>query len=260
MQLKFHKYQGTGNDFIMIWAGENPGFVPNAESICKLCDRRYGIGADGFIIIKSRAGFDFEVDYYNADGSQSFCGNGARCSVVFAAYLGLIKNTCRFWAIDGEHEAEILVNSSVKLKMSDVHAVKNLKESSHYEIYTGSPHYVFFTDKPKAVDIVEFGKNIRYSETYKAEGINVNTAYFDGNCFQVQTYERGVENETFSCGTGVTAVAIAGAQHFGLKSGKANIQTKGGALFVHWKKTGNLFHNIYLEGPATRVYEGSITI
>jgi diaminopimelate epimerase len=260
MALKFHKYQGTGNDFIMISAQENVSFQPSAAMISKLCDRRFGIGADGLIIIKPYPNFDFEIDYYNADGTQSFCGNGARCSVKFAAHLGLMQNTCKFWAIDGAHEAEILANGQVKLRMADVQNIQKITDSAQdYELHTGSPHYVRFTDN-EALDIVDFGKAIRFNDTYKNHGINVNTARFTNEVFRVQTYERGVEGETFSCGTGVTAVALAGAVHFKKPPGSVTIQTKGGTLQVHWQQNGNTFHDIFLEGPAEFVYEGSVVV
>lgn len=260
MTLFFQKYQGTGNDFIMISHLKNRNFNPTSELISKLCNRRFGIGADGLIVIKPKKGFDFEVDYYNADGTQSFCGNGARCSVRFAKELGLMQSTCKFWAFDGAHEAEILSNGSVKLRMADVHNIKKINDYNlDYELNTGSPHYVRFIEN-ETINIIEFGKSIRYNDHYKEQGINVNIARYDNKVFHVQTYERGVEDETFSCGTGVTAVALAGAMHFNKTSGLAAVHTKGGKLQVHWQQKNNTFYNIFLEGPAEFVYEGNVAI
>jgi diaminopimelate epimerase len=258
--LKFYKYQGTGNDFIMISSQENEDLNLSSKLIKKLCDRRFGIGADGLIIIKPYKNLDFEVDYYNADGTQSFCGNGARCSVKFAAHLGLIRNVCQFWAIDGMHEAEILANGQVKLRMADVHNIKKIENTSvDYELNTGSPHYVRFVEGD-FMNVVDFGKSIRYNETYKTHGINVNSVRIENDGYHVETYERGVEDETFSCGTGVTAVALAGAVHFKKPSGSVLVHTKGGTLQVHWQETNGEFRNIYLEGPAEFVYDGNVTI
>lgn len=261
MTLKFAKYQGTGNDFIMIWEAENKLFQPDTAQISKLCERRFGIGADGLIILKSHEDSDFEVDYYNADGSQSFCGNGARCSVQFAKDIGIIDDSCQFMAIDGLHSASFSTKGEVKLLMNDVQKIERIHDQKNdYVLDTGSPHYVRFCDNDE-LDIVEFGRYIRYNARFKQQGINVNTAIRSGDYIQVQTYERGVEGETFSCGTGVTAVALADAIHKMNNSGSSRIKTKGGELLVHWKKNSSGgFESIYLEGPAKKVYEGQIEL
>ncbi len=261
MTLKFAKYQGIGNDFIMIWEAENKQFQPDAAQISQLCERRFGIGADGLIIIKTHEDTDFEVDYYNADGSQSFCGNGARCSVQFAKNIGIIDDSCQFMAIDGLHSASFSANGDVKLLMNDVQKVERISgETSDYVLDTGSPHYVRFCDNDE-LDIVEFGREIRYNDRFKQLGINVNTARRSGDYIQVQTYERGVEGETFSCGTGVTAVALADAVNKTDTQGSSKIRTKGGELLVHWKKnSAGGFESIYLEGPAKKVYDGQIEL
>jgi diaminopimelate epimerase len=177
------------------------------EQIVNLCDRRFGIGADGFIRINSHPTFDFEVDYYNADGSKSFCGNGARCSVHFANSLNSCSNETSFLAIDGVHSAKILKNGTVELEMNDVMSLD--KESNDFILNTGSPHYCHFVNDLNLIDITEFGKSIRYSSTYEKHGINVNCIQeMAKNEIAIETYERGVEAETLSCGTGATAAAI----------------------------------------------------
>lgn len=257
--IPFTKYQGTGNDFIMIDERNLPKTSLSTESIKNLCNRRFGVGADGLIVIRKDERLDFYVDYFNADGSQSFCGNGARCSVKFAQEIGLIGNTCNFNAIDGAHEATINENGDVKLLMSPVNQVDEEGNQS-YVTDTGSPHYIRFVENIEAIDIVDFGKSIRFSERYKQLGINVNTAQIKDNFILVKTYERGVEDETYSCGTGVTAVALAAALNNEKIKGCTAIETKGGSLRVHWEKTAYGFENIYLEGPANKVYEGHVEI
>jgi diaminopimelate epimerase len=259
MTLKFTKYQGTGNDFIMIDDEELNNAKLGAEQIRKLCDRRFGIGADGLIIIKKDKDTDFYVDYYNADGSQSFCGNGARCSVQFARELNLISKNCQFAAIDGVHEAEILDNNQVKLLMLPVEEI-HCEEEQVYILNTGSPHFVKFVSDLGAISIYDYGRQIRYSDRFKEKGINVNIAQKTLDRILVRTYERGVEAETFSCGTGVTAVALADAFEKQENRGTTQIETLGGTLKVHWEKINLGFKNIYLEGPASRVYNGSIEI
>jgi diaminopimelate epimerase len=259
MILKFIKYQGTGNDFIMIDERSLAGFALNTLDILKLCDRRFGIGADGVIIIRLSSRADFYVDYYNADGTQSFCGNGARCSVQFAQEIGLIKKHCILDSIDGLHTAEILSNELVKLSMSPVNLI-TVENEQAFILDTGSPHFVKFVEDIDGIEIVDFGKKIRFSPRFNECGINVNLAEKTDHGIRVKTYERGVEDETFSCGTGVTAVALADAYTKDLLSGITRIQTVGGELQVYWTKTTKGFESIYLEGPANKVYEGSIEL
>lgn len=259
MTLEFSKYQGTGNDFIMINEADLSGIDLSKILIQRLCERRFGIGADGLIVIRKHKQLDFYVDYFNADGSQSFCGNGARCSVKFAQEIGLIQNFTHFEAIDGPHEASIHADGSVKLRMSDVPGYF-IEDEQTFILDTGSPHYVKFLKNLSDLDIVEFGKSIRYSPRFEKEGINVNICEFKDDILLVQTYERGVENETFSCGTGVTAVALAAALSEEQYSGISKIQTKGGNLKVYWNKNESGFEAIYLEGPAEKVYHGSVEL
>lgn len=260
MKLKFSKYQGTGNDFIML---DNLSgfydllFVPQIQF---LCDRKFGIGADGLIKISKASEVEFEVDYYNSDGSKSFCGNGARCSVAFAQSLGINSNHVIFSAIDGLHEAQ-KKEDLVSLKMNNVHEIKEIV--SDFELYTGSPHYIRFVDNTLNLNVFQEGRKIRYSPEYQENGINVNfVEELSEKELEVATYERGVEDETLSCGTGVTAAALAYAQKKGLY-GKQEIRihTKGGKLKVAFERTGeDDYVNIFLIGPAIHVYDGEIEL
>ncbi|WP_313099301.1 diaminopimelate epimerase [Epilithonimonas sp.] len=254
--MKFYKYQGTGNDFVMIdnRLGEWDGL--SIENIQKLCDRRFGIGADGLIKINSAEGVDFEVDYYNSDGSKSFCGNGARCSVAFAHFLDMIEDKTTFTAIDGIHEAEIK-NGIVKLKMGDVNNINT--DGNDFVLNTGSPHYVKYVEMLKNYNVYKTGNEIRNSETYKKEGINVNFVekISDKELF-VRTYERGVEDETYSCGTGVTAAALTFLNNNNQTF--VEIKVMGGNLKVYAEKDGNGFKNIWLEGPAVQVFKGDTNL
>lgn len=261
MTVNFHKYQGTGNDFIMI-DNRAGGLIDReqTELVEYLCDRRFGIGGDGLILLQDRAGVDFEMVYFNSDGREStMCGNGGRCLVKFAHHLGIIGNKCSFMAIDGPHEAEILANGDVKLKMKHVDDIENYH--SDYVLNTGSPHYVSFVNDVEGMNIVELAKNIRYSERFETEGINVNFAEKKSSDeLYVRTYERGVEDETLSCGTGVVASAIAFASKQGLNINEVNIETPGGKLKVQFNNMGKRFMDVYLIGPAEKVFEGSVEL
>lgn len=254
MKLEFYKYQATGNDFIMLnnmdgrYDDLNPGSIP------LLCDRKFGIGADGLIMLKSDEESSFYVDYYNADGTQSFCGNGARCSVAFAKHMGLIRDQVRFNAIDGIHFAEF-INGNVRLEMTVNDKVQEVGDD--FTLYTGSPHYCRFVDTP--MDIVEFGRSVRYSDMFSREGINVNSVMVGSKGIEVQTYERGVEDETLSCGTGVTASALIAMKERGLKS-PVHVLTKGGELIVEANLEEEGFKEVYLTGPAKFVFSGTIDV
>ncbi|NAW50986.1 diaminopimelate epimerase [Elizabethkingia argentiflava] len=254
--MEFYKYQGTGNDFVMI---DNRDFrFPKRTALIKhLCDRRFGIGADGLILLENDDAYDFRMVYYNADGKESsMCGNGGRCIVAFAHFLGIFTEQTRFIAIDGPHEAQIS-RELVKLKMMDVNLLHNFQK--YTVVNTGSPHYVEFVDNVQDMDVYTEGKSIRYNEIFQQEGINVNfaTPLSDDMLF-VRTYERGVEDETYSCGTGATACALAFMQNHHQTS--INIKVLGGALKVYTVKTGKGFHNVWLEGPAQQVFKGHIAI
>lgn len=259
MQIEFIKYQGTGNDFVIIDQRKLASELTN-DLIQKICNRRFGVGADGLILIKPHDEFDFEMRYFNSDGSRSFCGNGARCAVHFARQLGYFTEKCTFLAIDGEHSAEIVENEQVKLKMNDVDSIEG-NESGHFILHTGSPHYIKFTENLEDEDIVTYGRLIRFNELYKKEGINVNIAEIGSDIITMLTYERGVEDETYSCGTGATAVALAFREKNKLE-GKVStkIKVKGGNLEVQSNKINDKFEDIYLIGPAKPVFNGSINV
>jgi len=258
MQLHFDKYQGTGNDFILI--DNRDGKISlSAAQIAFLCDRRFGIGADGLMLLENAAGYDFRMVYYNADGNEStMCGNGGRCLVAFAKKLGVIDNNASFIAIDGPHTATVNTDNTVSLQMQDVQEV--LQADGYTQLNTGSPHYVTFVDDLKATDVFTTGRSIRNSERYQPKGINVNFVQRLADGIHVRTYERGVEDETYSCGTGVTAAAIAAADNIdGHVS--TNILTPGGNLHVSFDKVdANHMVNVILSGPATYVYSGTIAV
>jgi diaminopimelate epimerase len=259
MRLNFFKYQGTGNDFIMVDNRKEDTFdIKDTKLIKQLCDRRFGIGGDGFILLEDHLdpAYDFQMIYFNSDGNpSSMCGNGGRCIVQFAHDMGVIKKETTFLAVDGEHDA-FIKDGKVHLKMIDVIDVES--NESHYYMNTGSPHYVKFVEKIKDYPVFEEGKKIRNSDRFKKAGTNVNFIEKSGSKLWVRTYERGVENETYSCGTGVTAAAIA-ASFKGMAS-PVNIITLGGELSVSFEKNDHRFKNIYLIGPAKQVYSGVIEI
>ncbi|ARN77249.1 diaminopimelate epimerase [Nonlabens spongiae] len=252
----FYKYQGTGNDFVIIDNRQNIFSKKDAKSIKHLCDRRFGIGADGLILLENHGSLDFKMVYYNADGNESsMCGNGGRCISSFAKFLGLVENQTTFEAIDGAHVAKFLDDTIVSLKMSDV---KNLSVlDTHIFTDTGSPHHVELTDNVDHVNIKEEGRYIR-NNTYGSEGANVNFVQPLGdNKFKVRTYERGVEDETLSCGTGVTAVALAMFHSQQTDKNQVILETQGGALQVSFEKDGVGYNHIWLTGPAVQVFKGT---
>jgi diaminopimelate epimerase len=259
MTIPFIKYQGTGNDFIMI-DNRVHFFLDDCheELIQKLCDRRFGIGADGLIMLENDETSDFKMVYFNADGRQStMCGNGGRCIIQFAHDLGVIDFKCAFLAIDGVHNG-VIENGHVKLQMQDVTDISELN-SKTYELNTGSPHYIEFVDSIPS-DVKMEGARIRNSDRYKLEGININFVSLSGDAIQVATYERGVEDETYSCGTGVTAAAIAKCHTKSDGNYSVNVLTKGGSLVVEFTKIDGKYSEIWLNGPAKRVFEGVIKL
>lgn len=256
MKLTFSKYQATGNDFIMI-SDPKGNMILSPDQCTLLCDRRFGIGADGVIIVKKSEDSDFEVLYYNPDGSQSLCGNGSRAAVMFAAELGLLKkDTTSFLAYDGKHTAEI-IGENVHLKMSDVHNVREMEDGMFID--TGSPHLVRFVPDVDSADVTIKGRELRNSLPVKG-GANINFVQKDKeNSLKVRTYERGVERETLSCGTGVTASALAASYHN--RASPVEINTRGGKLSVSFVNSGkNKFTDIYLTGPAKRVFSGNVIL
>ena len=258
MKIEFYKYQGTGNDFIMI-DGRGLQLEFSADQIQSICDRRFGIGADGLIILLNHPDLDFEMDYYNADGSKSFCGNGSRCAQAFAKDLGIIESNSNFLAIDGEHEGKI-EGETYATKMGDVDESCIEQKGDDWFIHTGSPHYIRYSSDVEQEDVYALGSSIRYSESYKAEGTNVNFVEEVKDGISVRTYERGVEDETLSCGTGVTAAAISYALKNHLDVNEVKVKTRGGKLSIRLERNGNEFSNIWLVGPAVQVFKGTFIV
>ena len=260
MKIEFYKYQGTGNDFILLDNREKIYSGITTEQIYSMCHRHFGIGADGLMLLNIKEGFDFEMKYFNADGKEgSMCGNGGRCILKFAAMMGKKKTKYNFSATDGVHEGEIDFNGEVRLKMKDVKGVEF--SYTHYVLNTGSPHYVKNVSDVKQVDVVSEGREIRNSREFAEEGINVNfVETLDDDTIYVRTYERGVENETLSCGTGVTASALISA-HNDRGFNRVEVKTYGGKLSVEFEKISDKeFINIWLCGPAEYVFKGEVDL
>lgn len=260
MKIDFYKFHGTGNDFILIDNRTGVFSKNDTNLIHKLCQRRFGIGADGLILLELPVhnDEDFNMVYYNSDGNQSsMCGNGGRCIVAFAKHLGIISSKAVFNAIDGKHSA-IINSENVSLKMQNVKA-DDLNEKEIF-LNTGSPHKILFCNEVGGVDVKKEGSKIRYSEIYSEEGgTNVNfVQQTEKDTFLVRTYERGVEDETYSCGTGVTAVAIAVNALGKTQATTVYLETPGGKLKVSFEKSGSGFENIWLSGPAEYVFKGEI--
>ena len=263
MKIHFYKYQATGNDFVIIDNREGK-LSFTKEQIEKICDRRFGVGADGLMLIEKHPSLNFNLEYYNSDGSQSLCGNGSRAAVEFASKLGLMNGKAIFNAYDGPHDAEILPGNVIRIKMADVREVKTIGED--YFIHTGSPHYIRFVKDLQNYPVFEEGQKIRYGDEFKPGGTNVNFVEVTGDSIFVRTYERGVEDETLSCGTGVTAAALAAS----LKgfSSPVKVNVLGGNLSVEFKPTKNqpaasqsvIFQDIFLVGPAKMVFEGDLEL
>jgi diaminopimelate epimerase len=255
MEVNFYKYQGTGNDFVMI-DNRDLHFPQNDVALVNhLCDRRFGVGADGLILLNPSDKYDFTMVYYNADGNEgTMCGNGGRCLVAFAHDLGVIKTETTFDAIDGLHNATI-IDGLVDLQMIDVDSIELY--DNHAFLNTGSPHHVQLVENIGTYDVFSNGKSIRYGAPYFEEGTNVNfTEKINDTTFRVRTYERGVENETLACGTGVTAVAIAMFEKKQTTSSKIKLHVEGGELEVSFEKENSSFKNVFLKGPAKFVFKG----
>jgi len=255
MQIPFYKYQGTGNDFVLI-DNRQQNFPKNDTIlIAQFCDRKFGVGADGLIVLEQHPTLDFSMVYYNADGNQSsMCGNGGRCVVHFAAFLGIIETQTAFMAIDGVHHASIQ-DDKVALHMTDVSHIENHKQYSF--LNTGSPHHVEMVANLEDLNVVDKGRAIR-NNSYGTAGANINfVSKISGDTFSVRTYERGVEDETLSCGTGVTAVALVMFDTKQTDSSKIYLKTPGGELCVCFDKKEQTYTNIILTGPAIQVYRGT---
>jgi len=266
MQIEFYKYQGAGNDFIMIDDRELQ-FPTSVELVNHLCDRRFGIGADGLILLRNYPDFDFEMVYFNSDGNlASMCGNGGRCTAAFAKQLGIKEEEYYFMAVDGEHRA-FIKDRLVSLQMKNVNQIS--KRGSDIVLDTGSPHYIRFVDQIKDMDVVKLAKEIRYNQEFKEKGINVNFVAKDNakaNHITLRTYERGVEDETLACGTGVVASALAYFQESNDPKDEPTshhifVSAMGGELEVDFDyDPQNLYSNIWLTGPAELVFEGSYQV
>lgn len=259
MIAQFYKYHGTGNDFVILDNRDRKYSSLEVAQIQQLCNRRFGIGADGLMLLNLIKAYDFEMKYYNADGRESsMCGNGGRCLVQFANDMGMKKTSYKFLAIDGSHEASFEDNGWVRLKMKDVKGLTTHQDNIVLD--TGSPHYIKMVDDVKAYNVIDEGREIRYSKDFAPGGLNVNFVQPDHDKIIVRTYERGVEDETLSCGTGVTACALVfGKTDKGFK--RVDIETLGGHLAVEFNKVNtDEFENIWLCGPATFVYKGEIDI
>jgi diaminopimelate epimerase len=261
VNIPFYKYQGTGNDFVII---DNRSLLLDKDNldIASLCDRKFGIGADGLILIQNHNQYDFEMIYFNADGTKSFCANGSRCAVAFAKKLAIISSDTSFLSTDGEHSSTF-INGLIQLQMHDVNEVEI--GENYFHLNTGSPHYIVFVDDVAKANIIDLAYAIRYNERFKLKGVNVNFVEIDSenNYLKVRTYERGVEDETLSCGTGVTAAAL--AYHLKLKSISGSfiqkIVTPGGTLHVQFEANkNNTFSQIKLIGPAIEVFKGEIPL
>lgn len=259
MILQFYKYHGAGNDFIIIDLYKQTIELSN-DQVAFLCDRHFGIGADGFMLIKPHGEYDFEMVYYNSDGiPATMCGNGGRCISLFAFKMGYIQNETTFLASDGIHQAKIINEMLVKLKMQDVTQVQKLDDGIFMD--TGSPHFVTYNYPLSNLNVNELGKKIRHEERFGMGGTNVNFCETISDYkLKIRTFERGVENETLACGTGSVASAIAYCLNKEDGTYQVELKALGGNLFVNLTKSGKTFTNIWLSGPATFVFEGTIKI
>lgn len=260
MLVRFSKYHGTGNDFVMVDGRQLDSTLLGQSQIQQLCHRRFGIGADGLIVLELSKDHDFAMRYFNSDGKEgSMCGNGGRCIAAFARQLGITGNEMSFEGIDGIHFASLLPDSNIRLKLKNVRGIQTLDDG--YLLDTGSPHFVKFVKGLDQIRMDVEGREIRQQSRFGKDGVNVNFVEADmtGDSFFVRTFERGVEAETWSCGTGVTAAAISFYHHH--KSDKVSypVRTKGGELQVDFQVGPDLcFTDVYLSGPASHVYDGTI--
>ncbi len=260
MEINFSKYHGNGNDFVVIDNRSNTFPAGDNELVRRLCDRNFGIGGDGLMLMEKKDGYDFHMRYFNSDVREAtMCGNGGRCMIHFAYRLGVVKHTVVFSGIDGRHEGSISGQKTVRLRMKDVTAIE--QDGDAYIIDTGSPHYVVFTDDVDDMDVVARGREVRYSDKFSPGGINVNFVCVRKNGIHIRTYERGVENETLACGTGSVAAAICARLKSPLSDHTVKVYTSGGLLEVSFKtRSKSIFTDIWLTGPAQFVFEGTIDI
>jgi len=258
MKIHFNKYHGTGNDFIIIDNRKKEFDKKNVKLIRNLCNRRTGIGADGLMLLEKDKKHDFKMLYFNSDGKEgTMCGNGGRCIVAFAQTLNIISDLTIFNAIDGVHTAKIS-KKNISLKMSDVSVIKKFRDG--YLLDTGSPHFVCFKRNNSDIDVNKLGNKIRNEERFQPNGVNVNFAKVSGKYLDILTYERGVEAETLSCGTGSVAASIASAYFKKSNEYKLIVNTKGGKLEVTFEKKNNKYQNIWLSGPVVKAFEGHFSV
>lgn len=255
--MEFFKYEGAGNDFIIIDDRDRSFPETNFSLVKQLCDRHFGIGADGLMLLQLVDGYDFKMVYYNADGNfSSMCGNGGRCISAFAHRLGLIKNSCHFIATDGPHHAIVQFDGQVSLQMIDVSDIEVISENELL-LDTGSPHYIKKVVGLSGLDIITEGRKIRFNDRFKVQGVNVNFIEVINDTLHIRTYERGVEDETLACGTGVTAAAVA-MSFWGSTNDSFDIKAVGGDLNVSLERSESSYQNIWKTGPATFVFKGEI--
>lgn len=263
MHIEFYKYQGAGNDFVII-DDRSCSFNKDNNALVKLlCDRRFGVGADGLMLLRPSEEYDFEMVYYNADGYEgSMCGNGGRCIVAFAYAQGIVEETCKFIAVDGEHVASVIQHDDqqwISLQMIDVSTIEQGQEFCYLD--TGSPHYVQVVENLLEYNVVENGRGVRNNKRFKKEGTNVNFIELSGeDTLSIRTYERGVEDETLACGTGVTAAVLSVHATGRSSANEIKVKALGGDLKVTFKVNGNNYTDVFLQGPAELVFNGSIDV
>ncbi|MCB0431170.1 MAG: diaminopimelate epimerase [Flavobacteriales bacterium] len=266
MNLKFEKYHGTGNDFVVIDDRSHSFPTDDYALVARLCERHKGIGADGLMLLRKREGFDFEMVYYNSDGNPgSMCGNGGRCITAFAVRLGIVSHQARFMAYDGPHEAYVKPVTgqpglhNVKLQMGDVKSVEMVGQD--FFLDTGSPHLVSWRKNLQNLNVKQEGSAIRYNDRFREKGTNVNFVDWEDGRLLVRTYERGVEDETLCCGTGVTASAVCYAHINGIGNGIIPVTMPGGDVSVHLKVAADgTYTDVWLEGIATHVFSGEMVL
>lgn len=253
--IDFVKYHGAGNDFILIDDREEQFDTDNVSLIHQMCDRHFGIGADGLMLLRHHTDHDFEMIYFNSDGNwSSMCGNGGRCITSFAFDLGMIGSECAFMAVDGLHHARVLGEGGVALQMNDVTTIESLEDGAYF-LDTGSPHYVIWRDDLESIDLINEARAVRYADRWAKEGVNVNFICPSNKGISIRTYERGVEDETLACGTGVTAAAIVAHHSRGLSS-PMPVSAVGGALSVSFEVEQDKYVNVWKTGPTAKVFEG----
>lgn len=268
--IRFQKWQGAGNDFVIIDNRDDQWQEPTAESISRMCNRHFGIGADGLMFIKRSQDYAFTMSYYNSDGKPAeMCGNGGRCIAAMASKSGIFSGQASFLANDGPHEAIVVTPDWIRLKMMEVTTLRKViipagKPFERQEgvfLNTGVPHLVIFTETFDGIDVNIIGRELRNLEDFAPAGTNVNLVRRIREKLIVRTYERGVESETLACGTGNVAAAIACEWIFDTGATTFDCSAVGGQLKVNFQRIGHShFTDIWLEGPAVLVFEGTVDV